>query len=269
MGTSVLSDAPEWQPRAIVENILEQNLHGIDLDPRAVQIAAAALWMKAQHHAEGAEPEAMNLVASSLRLANLPDTDPALVELRKQVETDTGVPAALTDTIVHALRGADHLGSLLRVDQAVDDAIRTWERGSPTGDKPVQGGLFGDTKPQQLRMDTATARQSVLSSLETFLASHTHNDELGLRLRGQQLATGVRFVRLLQEGQYDLVVGNPPYQGTSKMKDASYVAKHYPRAKADLYAPCFHQRRSANRSRQARKREWETTAATRRRCARA
>jgi hypothetical protein len=28
-------------PRAIVERILEHNLHGIDLDPRAVQIAAA------------------------------------------------------------------------------------------------------------------------------------------------------------------------------------------------------------------------------------
>ena len=38
----------EWTDRAIVERILEHNLHGIDLDPRAVQIAAAALWLKAQ-----------------------------------------------------------------------------------------------------------------------------------------------------------------------------------------------------------------------------
>ncbi len=37
-----------WSDRAIVERILEHNLHGIDLDPRAVQIAAAALWLKAR-----------------------------------------------------------------------------------------------------------------------------------------------------------------------------------------------------------------------------
>ncbi len=37
-----------WSTRAIVERILEHNLHGIDLDPRAEQIAAAALWLKAR-----------------------------------------------------------------------------------------------------------------------------------------------------------------------------------------------------------------------------
>ena len=41
---------------------------------------------------------------------------------------------------------------------------------------------------------------------------------------------------MVREGQYDLVIGNPPYQGTSKMADASYLSKHYSRGKADLYA---------------------------------
>ena len=34
--------------REIAESILENNLHGIDIDPRAAQIAALALWMRAQ-----------------------------------------------------------------------------------------------------------------------------------------------------------------------------------------------------------------------------
>ena len=72
--------------------------------------------------------------------------------------------------------------------------------------------------------------------MERFLEHHTSGDDLGLRLRGEQLAAGVRFVRMVKEGQYDLVVANPPYQGTSKMKDAKYVAKQYPLGKADLYA---------------------------------
>jgi hypothetical protein len=83
----------QWSDRAIVERILEHNLHGIDLDPRAVQIAAAALWLKARQVAPEAQPERINLVASNLRLASLPDNDPALVELRREVERETGIPA--------------------------------------------------------------------------------------------------------------------------------------------------------------------------------
>jgi hypothetical protein len=37
--------APEWSRAAIVEHIIENTLYGIDLDPRAVQIAAAALQL--------------------------------------------------------------------------------------------------------------------------------------------------------------------------------------------------------------------------------
>ena len=80
-----------------------------------------------------AEPERLNLVASNLRLASLADDDPALVELRREVERETGIPAALTDTIVHALQGADHLGSLLKIDAAVDEARNSTRRRSSVG----------------------------------------------------------------------------------------------------------------------------------------
>lgn len=216
---------PRWSDSAIVERILEQNLHGIDLDPRAVQIAAAALWLKAQQLCPEARPRQMNLVASSLRLASLPGDDPALVELRREVEAETGIPAALTDTLVHALQGADHLGSLLRVDRAVEAAIRDHE-GAPVGRLYEGSGKL--LEPE--------ARRTLLDRLEDFLARHGSGDDLGLRLRGEQLAAGVRFVRMLREGTYDLVAGNPPYQGTSKMADTRYIEEHYSRGKADLYA---------------------------------
>jgi len=223
--------------RTFVEHILEHNLHGIDLDPRAVQIAAAALWLKARQLAPDAEPERLNLVASNLRLASLADNDPALVELRREVERETGLPAKLTDALVHALRGADHLGSLLKVDREVDEALAKHEA-EQRQRLAIQGELFtaeparGAVAPQA----RAEARTSILERLEGFLARHTGGDDLGLRLRGEQLATGVRFVRMLREGTYDLVVANPPYQGTSKLAQAGYVERMYPLGKADLYA---------------------------------
>ena len=227
-----------WSDRAIVERILSHNLHGIDLDPRAVQIAAAALWLKARQVAPDARPERLNLVASNLRLASLADDDPALVELRREVERETGIPAALTDTLIHALRGADHLGSLLKVDTAVDEALERHE--AALGRAVARAGSTcsptSSAEPERVAIGRAEAKATLLDRLEGFLAKHTGGDDLGLRLRGEQLAAGVRFVRLVREGTYDLVVANPPYQGTSKMADAKYVAQTYPLGKADLYA---------------------------------
>lgn len=226
-----------WSDQAIVERILSHNLHGIDLDTRAVQIAAAALWLKARQVAPDARPERLNLVASNLRLASLADDDPALVELRREVERETGIPGGLTDTLIHALRGADHLGSLLKVDTAVDEALERHEAVLGRA-KPEQGDLFAGFRPQPERVPIGRdeAKATLLDRLEGFLAKHTGGDDLGLRLRGEQLAAGVRFVRLVREGAYDLLVANPPYQGTSKMADTKYVTQAYPLGKADLYA---------------------------------
>ena len=227
---------PDWSDEAIVERVLGHNLHGIDLDPRAVQIAAAALWLKARQLAPGARPERLNLVASNLRLSSLPDDDRALETLRRQVEDETGIPAQLTDTVIQALRGADHLGSLLKVDRAVDEAIAAHESELGRRQK-VQLSLLEETpdKPRQ-PVDRGEAKATLLDRIEAFLGAHSRGDDLGLRLRGAQLAAGVRFVRLVREGHYDLVVANPPYQGTSKMADAQYITQHYKLGKADLYA---------------------------------
>ncbi|MCZ7420577.1 BREX-6 system adenine-specific DNA-methyltransferase PglX [Verrucosispora sp. WMMA2121] len=226
-----------WSDKAIVERILAHNLHGIDLDPRAVQIAAAALWLKARQIAPDVRPEQLNLVASNLRLASLADNDPALVELRREVERETGIPGALTDTLIHALRGADHLGSLLKVDTAVDETLNRHEAALGRI-KPEQGDLFAGFKPEpdRIAIRRGEAKETLLKRLENFLAKHTGGDDLGLRLRGEQLAAGVRFVRLVREGTYDLVVANPPYQGTSKLAETRYIEQRYPLGKADLYA---------------------------------
>ena len=229
-------DEPHWCEQAIVERILEYNLHGIDLDPRAVQIAAAALWLKAQQTCAAAQPRQLNLVASNLRLSSLPADDPARRELRETVERETGIPAELTQRLLDALAGADHLGSLLRIDPVVDEALTECEMVLSRPDRK-QGDLFSeDWKDRRISINVEEAKSTLLSRLELFLHAHSHGDDLGLKLKGEQLTAGVRFVHMLKENVYDLVVANPPYQGTSKMSDVAYLKKRYPRAKADLYA---------------------------------
>jgi hypothetical protein len=225
-----------WSDREIAEAILENNLHGIDIDPRAVQIAAAAVMLKAKRVAKDARPKRVNLVAPVLRLGTLPDDDPALMRLRREVREETGIPEELTGGLVKALAGVDHLGSLLKVDAAIDDALREYERTRGRVDA-AQGDLItGGFPAQQAKLAWNAARASVLERLEAFLAHHAGEEDLGLRLDGEQLAAGVRFIRIAREREYHAVVGNPPYQGTTRLADAEYVTATYPRGKADLYA---------------------------------
>ncbi len=201
------ADDPRWSPRAIAESILEHNLHGLDLDPRAVRTAAAALMLAARRTCPEVSPRRLNLVAAELRLASLASDAPALVALRRDIERDTGIPGSATDALIDALRCADHLGSLLRIDALLTQTL--------AGHEP--------------------ARCVLLGHLESFLGEHTRSDDLGVYLQ-RPLAAGVRFLRLLREDHYHLVIGNPPYQGTARMADSTYIQTTYPRGKADLYA---------------------------------
>ncbi|MCS5691775.1 BREX-6 system adenine-specific DNA-methyltransferase PglX [Cyanobium sp. FGCU-6] len=236
-----LQDTAEWSDRAIVEHLLAHTLNGIDIDPRAVQIAAASLWLKGKALCPEIEPEQLNLVAPNLRLADLPDDDPALVELRSDIEAETGIAGEFSIQVLQALKGADHLGSLLRIDQAVDAAIEQQERRIKVlraKALQVQADLFGGTPPVQEEMDfsAAEARANLQDLLEQFLSRHSTGNDLGLRINGRQLAIGVRFSRMLREASYDLVIANPPYQGTGKMDLAGYIESQYPFGKADLFA---------------------------------
>lgn len=102
----------------------------------------------------------------------------------------------------------------------------------------VQPDFFEGAPPVQEEMDftAAEARTGVQELLEKFLNHHTGANDLGLRLYGEQLAVGVRFVRMLKEDAYDLVIANPPYQGTGKMASSEYVEVNYQLGKNDLYA---------------------------------
>jgi hypothetical protein len=222
-----------WTDRQIAEWILENNLHGIDIDPRAVQIAAAAVYLKARALAKDVDPRQVNLVAPALRLSALAEDDEELVRLETNLQADTGIPPELTRKLIETLEGVDHLGSLLKVGDAIDGVLAEHEGiFAATG---RQRELFGGAVPT-MPLDRAVARQRIEGLLNDFLASHAGAEDLGIRLRGRQLSAGLRFASIAKEGSYHLVVGNPPYQGTSKMKNAGYVAKHYPMGKSDLYA---------------------------------
>ncbi len=190
----------ELSDEQIAERILRHNLHGIDIDTRAVQVAAAVLYLKAQRLAPRGRIPPMNLVSSAFDLDGLAPDDPALRALARALPGGGG---EVTEA-VRALRHVGVRGSLMRFRHEK---------------APL---LFGDSDPSV--------------SIERFVTTHTGADDLGVRFDGTQLAAGLRLSQLLVEKRYDVVVFNPPYLATSKIDLPSEVLAEAFGDSPDLFA---------------------------------
>src|SRR6202035_1844883 len=109
-----------------------------------------------------------------------------------------GIPEELTNKLLTSLAGVDFLGSLLKVDSAVEDALRSIETNFE--DAYGQGDIFWGFAAQQVRLPIGEAKATILDKLELFLEKHSKSQDLGLRLDGEQLASGVRFGRIARDG---------------------------------------------------------------------
>lgn len=195
----------------IVNRILVHNLHGIDIDPRAVQLAASALFLKAQECAPGVQLGKINLVASDLGLANLATNDPSIKRF-KEALIGEGLDPEPVEQLIESLKGANYLGSLLQIDktQFQKSTLPLWQQHE---------------------------EQNFAEALQTFMLTHDRGEDLGVRTRAEQLAKGLRLVELLGQ-KYQVVCANPPYLGGGKLdKDVSdRIAAGHSDAKYDLFA---------------------------------
>ncbi len=228
------------EPAAICASILERNLYGIDIDERAVQIAALALVMKAKEKAPNFVPRRVNLVATNIRLPANKDHLEAF--LRSHPEDAALKPALLA--IFEGLAHADELGSLLQIEEPVEKELRALkakyeEVGAPMEQqalwaelqKPVQGKLPVGVGSYEEWKDRA------LSRLREHLEAEMQVDELSAVFFGDNASRGVSLVELLSR-RYDVVAANPPYLGSKNMGPVvkRFVERHFAQGKRDLYA---------------------------------
>lgn len=230
----------DWSDEQILGWILQDNLHGIDIDARAIQITAAALFVKARRllstpGTSAGLVQTMNLVAPTLHLSSLTNDDPSICALKAAIHQDTGIAPELTQKLIDALRGAKYLGTLLRIDAAITQMVQA--HGQQLQAINVQHDPDAQAQCPEASPEISEAQniERVAKHLDRFLASHSKSEDLGLRLAGVQLATGVRFTRMLQERSYDVVIANPPYHGLGKLAQSDYIETHYSQSKSDLY----------------------------------
>ena len=212
--------------RDAVDAVLRENLHGLEIDARCVELAAFALALAAWRYpgAGGYRPlPEMHLACSGLA----PNaTKEQWIELAQQAADAGGMPADRN------LFGVDDNLLSTQVRNSLEELHELFrkapERGSLIDPRELKGDLF--------RHDY----ESVRSLFAAVLKHELITDEQAERA---VTARGMASAAELMAGSYHLVITNVPYLGRGKQGETlrRFCQERYPAAKNDL-ATVFLQR---------------------------
>jgi hypothetical protein len=202
--------------------IIEHNIYGVEIDPRAAQIASLALWLRAQRawHEAGVKAKDRPPVGRGHIVAAI--APPAERELRRQFTANLDPhDAELFEKTLQLLQGLPELGVLLQVERELPQLIRQVYVGKGTD-------LFA--REEQENWQQAETR---LRAALTEFARAAQSTYQG-RLFAQDALQGLRLIDLCRE-TFDVVVMNPPF-GALAIATKDRLLKAYPRSKNDLLA---------------------------------
>ena len=178
-------------PKLIIEN----NLHGVDLDDRAIQLAQLGLYIKAKRKKRTAKIEYFNIVSSDFFL-------PSYIEV-KDIFEDGNVgerERKIIEDLWEDLQNAHKFGSLIRLEEKLN---LKWF-GTKDKNDPNQVTLFG----QQNLEDYANFRNAFFTNLQKAVAQNTAKQ--GQTFLNTKTQDAITFLQLLTQ-KYDVAVANPPY----------------------------------------------------------
>jgi hypothetical protein len=246
-GLSLREDYPDLTElrRAAPRLIVETNLHGVDIDPRCAQIAALALWLRAQRAWKDVGITASDrprIQRTHIVLAEPMPGDAVLVD-EFALRLDPPLLRDLFKKMVGESRLAGELGALLRVEDGIAAELgRAREQfvkqrqttGFLPGMEPVakRGSLDLSGIDDDHFFHAAEAR--IVDALRAFSETATGSANVRRRLFAGDAAQGVALIDLVRT-QFDVVLMNPPF-GACSLAAKKEFEKSYPRTKNDVYA---------------------------------
>ena len=207
--------------REVPRLIIEHNIYGVDIDPRAAQIASLALWLRAQRawHAEGVKAKDRPRIGQGHVVAAV--APPAEVDLRKQFMDELDpMDAELFEQTLFILKGLPELGVLLQVERDLPALIRK---------------VFGEHGPMFSKEDMAQWQRAEARLREALTDyAHAARSTYQGRLFAEDALQGLRLIDHCRE-VFDVIVMNPPF-GSSSIGAKSNLDRSYPNSKNDLLA---------------------------------
>ncbi len=190
----------DYDERKIPELILKHNLHGIDLDDRAVQIAQLGLYIKAKRKKRTFKVEYLNIVSSDFFLDEF---EKAKIVFESDHPLDENTERIVSD-IWSDLQKSLKFGSLLRIEEKFLSEIEQ---------------LIKEAKKFTLSVmyvekisDYYKFRGNFFQNLRIAVAEHSQ--KFGMSFLTVKTSDAITFLDLLTQ-KYDVAVANPPYTDSS------------------------------------------------------
>jgi len=228
---------------AVPALVVERNLYGVEIDARCAQIAALALWLRAQRAYQDvglAAAERPRIRRTHIVIA---EPMPGDKELAASFAADLEQPflRTLFDRMIGEMRLAGELGILLQVDRSLAEDISHARRQFQVQQERPE--LFPELRPklEQGRLDLSgvtddrffeEVEETIVAGLRRFAESAGGTDA-GRRLFAEDAAQGVALIDLVRT-RFDVVLMNPPF-GEATPATREYLRKCYPDASSDLY----------------------------------
>lgn len=208
--------------------ILRHNLYGIDIDSRAAQIAALALWMRAQRaYADFGIPKnkRRRISKSNVVVAEpMPGNDVQLQMFVASLESKLG---ELIQSVFDKMELAGETGFLLKIEDEIQFAIKNIFGAS--------GEIFRNQNQEQW----LDAERRLEIALSRYADNPQHLGSYERRLFAEDTVRGLGIIDLCRQ-RYDVILMNPPF-GDSAKGACDYQKKSYPNSHQDIFQ-CFVER---------------------------
>lgn len=182
----------DYEEDDIPKLIIENNLHGIDLDDRAAQLAQLGLWIKAKQKNRNTTTLNFNVVSSDFFL---PDFD-FVYPIFKAGTTDAK-QLNVIEEIWTDLQQAHKFGSLVKIEEKLNIKLH----GLIDKNKIT---LFDEQTVQEYERFTA----DFFKNLETAVAQYA--TQQGNSFLTDKTKDAITFLKLITQ-KYDVATANPPY----------------------------------------------------------
>lgn len=189
----------DYEEKDIPKLIIENNICGIDLDDRAIQLATLGLYIKAKQNRRTITKLKFNVISSDFFL---PDFEQA----KEIFETSnlTSEQQKLVEDIWDDLKYAYKFGSLVKVGEKIQAKVESiYEKVKKEGQD-----LFSTVDIQDYYLFEQTFFKNLESAVQKYASSNSNSFLV------DKTSDAITFLKLVSQ-KYDVATANPPYTDSS------------------------------------------------------
>ncbi|WPX40860.1 BREX-1 system adenine-specific DNA-methyltransferase PglX [Akkermansia sp. N21116] len=186
----------DYDEKEIPKLIIENNLHGIDLDDRAVQLAQLGLFIKAKKKRRTIGELAFNVVSSDFYLPEYEAVEHIFTEGTTLDKSQQELIAEIWNDLQYAYK----FGSLIRLDEKIKAKLKMLEAKQSS----AQPELFTAMEIAAYKDFAATFFTNLKTAVEQYAQAQ------GSTFLTSKTRDAITFLELLTT-EYDVATANPPY----------------------------------------------------------